>query len=424
MKTVQENRDRYIQLIRSLVIASKDGEEALQETVAQRLAELGCKVETLKLLPIPLSPEKEFAAEESIQQEERVTVVGKHQGTGDGRSLMMFAHPDSEPVQGVEEWTHDPFAAEVHDGRVYGWGVADDLLGVATMIGALDALKTGGAELKGDLYICSTASKRNARGVTALLDRGYRADGAVYLHPAESGAGLGEIKAFASGALNFRVRVKGKPPVTTEPGHVVFSHLGVNPIHKAVTLIQALKQLDARRGEEVHSKPLQEAVGRSTNLLVSYIGCGDPVKLTRVSEECVFGASLSFPPQENLNDLKRLIERTVHEAAERDQWLRENPPVIEWIFGTQAVHTPVDHPLYVTASRAVEKVTGAAPHVNPLHTASDIRNPILFSGIPTIGLGSLSGDLTQTGCTDEWIDIEDYLRAIMVCAEMIRDWCG
>ncbi|MCK4400602.1 M20/M25/M40 family metallo-hydrolase [Candidatus Bathyarchaeota archaeon] len=421
---VEENRDRYIQLIRGLVKDSRDGEEALQRSVAGKFSELGCEVETLKLLPIGLSPEKEFAAKESIDLSERISVVGRHTGTGGGRSLMLFAHPDSEELRGLDEWTHDPFEADVQDGRVYGWGVADDLLGVATMIGALDALLGSGAALKGDLYLCSTASKRNARGVTALLDKGYKADAAIYLHPAESGEGLNEIKAFASGLLNFRVTIRGRLPETSEPGHTVFAHLGTNPIGKAVQLIQALERLDEARGREVHDESLDDAVGRSTNILVSHINCGDSTLLSRMSEKCVVGASVSFPPRENLSDVKALIEDAVKGVSEGDPWLSEHPPMIEWIFGTQAVETPVDHPLYQIASGAVENVTGKVPHVNPLHTASDIRNPILFSGIPTVGFGSLAGDLVHSGGHDEWIDIEDYLKAIRVCARIIEDWCS
>jgi acetylornithine deacetylase len=122
--------------------------------------------------------------------------------------------------------------------------------------------------------------------------------------------------------------------------------------------------------------------------------------------------------------LKKTIEKTVQVVANNDSWLKDNPPKIEWMFGTQAVETSVDHPLYVTASQVIEKITGKMPHVNPLHSASDIRNPILFSNIPTIGMGSLSGDLVQTGGHDEWIDIEDYISAIKVNAEIIREWCG
>ena len=52
------------------------------------------------------------------------------------------------------------------------------------------------------------------------------------------------------------------------------------------------------------------------------------------------------------------------------------------------------------------------------------RNPMLYKGIPTLGLGPLSGDSTQIGGSDEWVDIEDYVRAVKVAASIIVNWCG
>ena len=46
------------------------------------------------------------------------------------------------------------------------------------------------------------------------------------------------------------------------------------------------------------------------------------------------------------------------------------------------------------------------------------------AGIPTVGLGPLGGDLTQNGLTDEWVDVEDYRRAVEVAAAIIDGWCG
>jgi acetylornithine deacetylase len=74
-------------------------------------------------------------------------------------------------------------------------------------------------------------------------------------------------------------------------------------------------------------------------------------------------------------------------------------------------------------SRAIQSVTGKTPQVNPLHSASDIRNPILFRGIPSVGFGPLAGDLTQSGGHDEWVDVDDYIRAIKVAAWTIVEWC-
>lgn len=111
------------------------------------------------------------------------------------------------------------------------------------MIETLRAARRLGGRLAGDVVFASTPSKRHARGVSALLHGGLAADAAVYLHPAESGAGLREIKAFAAGQLEFRITVEGAPPPTTEPHQTAFAHLGVNPVDKMLPIVMALQAL-------------------------------------------------------------------------------------------------------------------------------------------------------------------------------------
>ena len=118
------------------------------------------------------------------------------------------------------------------------------------------------------------------------------------------------------------------------------------------------------------------------------------------------------------------MEAAIAAACAADPHLTEHPATIEWLSGVTGAECPPDHPLYLTAARAVSAQTGSQPHVNPMHTSSDIRNPIVQKAIPTVGLGGLCGDLTQNGRHDEWIDVDDYLRTIAATTAIILDWCG
>jgi acetylornithine deacetylase/succinyl-diaminopimelate desuccinylase-like protein len=84
----------------------------------------------------------------------------------------------------------------------------------------------------------------------------------------------------------------------------------------------------------------------------------------------------------------------------------------------------MDHPIVETTVNAIREVTGETPFSNPLYSKSDIRTPVLISGIPNVGFGPLAGDLATTGGKDEWVDLDDYIRSIKVCAKIILDWCG
>lgn len=417
-------RTRILDGLRAYIRAGKDGETAVQALFAKSAESLGCTVEASSYNPAEVRMVEEFAGAAAIDPQARTSIIARCKGTGNGRSLILFAHPDGEPVTGTDRWRHDPFAGEIEGGRLYGWGVADDLSGVAAGLQALELLASLGLRPDGDVLIASTPSKRHARGVSRLMQEGMTADAALYLHPAESGAGLREIKALASGQVEFRVIVEGCPPPTTEPLQTAFGHLGVNAIDKAFGIWDALRRLDARRGEEVRHPALQGEVGRSTNIMMSYISAGDPKRLARLATSCTLGAALAFPPPEKLSDVCAQIEAAVAEAAASDPWLAENPPRIVWDSGTTGAEVPGDHPLLVAAHEAIRGVCGLDAHVNPMHTGSDIRNPMIQKGIPTIGIGPLCGDLSQNDGTDEWVDTEDHVRFVGAVAGIIAKWCG
>ena len=133
-----------IAFLQTLIRAQRDGEAAVQRLVAAEARSLGCSVEMVRYRPGDVPMVGEFASARAIDAGERESVVARFAGTGGGRSLIFFAHPDGEPVAGTERWKRDPFAGIVDGGRIHGWGAADDLCGVAIMIeGLRAALATG-----------------------------------------------------------------------------------------------------------------------------------------------------------------------------------------------------------------------------------------------------------------------------------------
>ncbi len=306
-----------IAFLQELIRLGRDGEAAVQARVADALAAIGCAVETVEYDPAAVTLKEEFATGQTLQPGQRRAVIGRLKGSGGGRSLILFAHPDGEPHGDLSRWSVDPFAGVIRDGRITGFGVADDLSGVAAMISGLALAQADGWRPAGDIIIASTPSKRHARGVAALLARMAPPDAALYLHPAESGMGMAEVKACTPGLLEFRISFAGKAPETVEPGQTAFAHRSVSAATVQAALLAALAELDAARGARIRHERIAGFVGRATNLHVSHATLGVTGKRNTIAVSGVIEGAVSMPPGERLADVQGEIAAAVEAVFQR-----------------------------------------------------------------------------------------------------------
>ena len=418
----QEIEPANLELLSELIVAARES-DGVGRLIEHAMGKLGCAVESFDYAPQDVLLVDEFAARDVTSAAIERCLIGHLAGVGNGPSLLLFAHPDTEEMLAAPGWRSDPFEPTGHDGRLYGWGVADDLAGMAMLVQAVAVLLQAGMRPKGDVTLVSAPSKRHRRGISAALHRGLDADAAVYLHPAESGRGLDEIKAFAPGQLEFAITIFGKLPDTSEPAHAAFAHRAVNPLDKAMIVAGALQALDVERGRRVRHPRLERAIGRSTNLMLTHCEVGADEPLSRIAPSCRLGGAMTLVPGETLDSVMAEVERALGAAVAEDAWLSEHPPDISWLAGVSAAETTDESPIYRTVADVLT-TCGGEPRVNPLHTSSDIRNPIVQKGIPTVGFGPRCGGLAMSGLTDEWVDVADYHRAVAATAQIIASWCG
>lgn len=102
------------------------------QLVGGTLRQLGYRVEYIEVpsdqLPI-LAPKGEDLP--------RVNVIGRLAGTesASGKTLHVNGHFDVVPIGTLENWKYLPFGAEIHSGRMYGRGTADQKGGMAAQVG-------------------------------------------------------------------------------------------------------------------------------------------------------------------------------------------------------------------------------------------------------------------------------------------------
>ncbi len=93
--------------------------------------------------------------------ENRPNLITRLPGHGTAPPLLLQAHTDVVTTVN-QQWTHPPFAAEIHDGFLWGRGTLDDKCGVAMMVAAVLQAKAEGTPLPGDIILALVCDEENS----------------------------------------------------------------------------------------------------------------------------------------------------------------------------------------------------------------------------------------------------------------------
>ena len=127
-------------------------------------------------------------------------------GAVGGRSLVLNGHIDVVSAEPFSHWQHDPWGAEVAEGRLYGRGACDMKAGVAAMLFAVRAVLLAGMTLRGDVRVQSVVDEEcGGNGTLSLLSQGHGGDAVIVPEP----SGL-SLSTATLGVLWCRIRVRGR----------------------------------------------------------------------------------------------------------------------------------------------------------------------------------------------------------------------
>ena len=184
----------------------------------------------------------------------RPNLIARLPGRGEAPPLLLQGHVDVVPVAG-QQWTHPPFAAEVHDGCVWGRGTLDMKGGEAMMLAALLRAKAEGMVPAGDVVFCALADEENGSAAGSGFLTTRHADRFAGVRYA-----LGEFGGFtfyAAGRRCYPIMVAEKQAVGVRAtirgkgGHAAFPVRG----EATAKLARFLRRLDRRR-LPVHITPV------------------------------------------------------------------------------------------------------------------------------------------------------------------------
>lgn len=153
----------------------------------------------------------------------------------EGRHLLFAGHTDVVPPGDSAAWRHQPFAAEIVDGTIYGRGAADMKSGIAAFIAAIARAPEAG---RISLAITNDEEADAVNGTDKLMAwataEGHRFDFAIVGEPSATARVGDSIKVGRRGSLNGQIRVTGTQ------GHVAYPDKANNPLPAAALLIGAL----------------------------------------------------------------------------------------------------------------------------------------------------------------------------------------
>jgi acetylornithine deacetylase len=168
----------------------------------------------------------------------RPNVYGVCRGTGGGRSIMLSGHIDV--VQRGTKWTHDPFAADCVDGRIYGRGAVDMKGGIASMLMAVKAIQACGLRLAGDVKFGTVVDEEaGGMGTLALMAAGYRADACMISEPTDL-----QIAPLCRGILWGRIVIPGRAGHIEMPQPDWRTGSAVDAIEKGRIYLHAIRNLN------------------------------------------------------------------------------------------------------------------------------------------------------------------------------------
>lgn len=287
------------------------------------------------------------------------------------------AHQDTVPVDGM---TIDPFAATIHNGRLYGRGACDVKAGIAVMLAAFARLVQEQPPGSAQVTLAFTVDEEHGGlGIQELMKSGLRADCAIVAEP----TGFNIVNAH-KGVVRWILRTTGRACHSSQPEE------GVNAIYRMARLIRSIEDYSSR----LQQGPTDPLLGPRT------------ISIGRIQG----GVSPNTVPDFCCVDIDRRLlpgETIVTATEELEAFLRDQPDVdfpFE-LLRSAAGCLPLSPQLSATwvprLGQAINAVVGQhAVQAVPFGTDAAW---IAEAGIPALIFGP--GDIAQAHTKDEWIEL-------------------
>ena len=331
-------------------------------------------------------------------------IIGCIKGKRPGKKILFDARIDRRPVTDETEWQYPPFAAEIHDGKIYGRGTSDMKGAVSAMTcAAANFAKDTDKDFAGEIYVAGVVHEECFEGVAAReISKAVQPDYVV----------IGEAS-----QLNLKVGQRGRGEIVVEtfgvPCHSANPEKGVNAVYKMAQVIEAIRTL-----EPTHHPVLGDGILELTDIKSApYPGA------SVVPEYCRATYDRRLLVGETKESVLKPIQDLLDEMMAKDPQLKVK---VSYAVGKEKCYTGNDIEgerffpgwLYDEDSDFVQAVMGQLkemgydPSITQYNFCTNGSHYAGEAGIKTFGLGPSRENLAHT--VNEYIEI-DQLAKVTDC---------
>ena len=307
----------------------------------------------------------------------------------------------SDVVPPGEGWAHDPFAAVISGGTLFGRGAADMKSAVAAFAAAV-ARVTANGPLNGSVSLLITGDEEGPaiNGTAKMLDwlkqRDERIDHCVVGEPTSVGRAGDTLKIGRRGSINFKVAVKGVQ------GHVGYPQKANNPIPALAELVSQLASYKLDKGN-AHFDP--------STLAFTTFDVGNPAANV-IPAEAHAAFNIRF---NNMHTPESLIG-WVNDRA--DRIAKESGCSIAFTHSLSGVSFLTQPGKFTQlVSDTVARVTGQSPVFSTSGGTSDAR--FIKDHCPVVELGLAGATMHKT---DECVAVGEIEMLTDIYAQLLTDY--
>jgi len=416
---VQRYRYEVIQVVTDVLrIPSQNkppvGEEkAVQEFMATYLARAGLPVELYQPDQVPgMREHPEFWPGRDYTN--RPNLSSKLKGKGGGRSLLLTGHCDTVAL-GENVWTHPPFAAEIHQGKMYALGASDMKGQLAAMLVLYKAIAEQGIPLRGDLAFESVVDEEEG-GVNATI-AGRLRDGVMDAAILPEATGL-DIYPAVRGALILNLYFSGAG-TWLEVGKQAQQADAVAQLGLFLCHLDELRQ--KRRSHPV--PPLYQSYSDPAPVQVTKVyggGWGSEVPIAVPNEVRVEMIAQTLPGEEK-EACRQEFDAWLESVIARHPEAFPKPPRVEpklrWMYPSQTEPT---HPLVTTLAACASQVLGRQPTIKGAPYSCDLWALHRLFNMPAVVFGPTGGN---SHAADEYVELDSLFAFLESLLLFILEWC-